>query len=418
VSGSDERQYESDQRDAASAAAELATALRDLQKGTPLSLRSLAKEVHVSASTLSRYLRGAGVPPLEVVEQLAAVCAGDAHALKTLWLRAATARNKLRLTGSESPVEIPAAADAQETVQLPRADGDGAPAGPGAVPPAETTPPQASGLDDARWLWAQVRRWFPTGARFAAGAVAFAILAVLLTWDIALRFADHPDPLRIQAVDPPFQGQYPQRTPGAAGPVSPSDPRQTPTPPGLPASGRPGAAPGPVVSTPPGRPSGNPVSRPTPSPPAGTPPASAPDPVVIKPFEPKCQFTNSRRASDDNFRIDAGGTLRRGQVCQTGKIRFTLEENGDLVLRRLGESAPKWQASWGRPSVLEHRATEATFQPDHKFVLSDPTAANPVWTSGAVPQDLQCCGYLQVQSDGNVVIYTKDDVPIWATDTK
>ncbi|MFL6072581.1 MAG: helix-turn-helix domain-containing protein [Mycobacteriales bacterium] len=68
--------------------ARLSVELRRLRELSGLSLRSLERKVHVSDSSLSRYLAGQSVPPWSVVVALCQLAGRDPEPLRDLWERA------------------------------------------------------------------------------------------------------------------------------------------------------------------------------------------------------------------------------------------------------------------------------------------------------------------------------------------
>ncbi|MCP2243629.1 Helix-turn-helix domain-containing protein [Lentzea aerocolonigenes] len=96
----------------------LATALSTLQRDSGRPLRSLESEIHVSDSSLSRYLRGRSVPPWDVVRALCTALGAD-------------------------PAEYRARWEAADAVQ-PRTAPEPSPEKPGTAPPRT----------GRRWLWA------------------------------------------------------------------------------------------------------------------------------------------------------------------------------------------------------------------------------------------------------------------------
>jgi len=70
------------------ASARLAVELRRLRELSGMSLRSLERKVHVSDSSLSRYLAGQSVPPWSVVAALSQLAGQDPESLRELWERA------------------------------------------------------------------------------------------------------------------------------------------------------------------------------------------------------------------------------------------------------------------------------------------------------------------------------------------
>ncbi|MFF5427937.1 MULTISPECIES: RICIN domain-containing protein [unclassified Streptomyces] len=63
----------------------LGRALRDLQRRSGCTLRSLETRVRISDSSLSRYFRGATVPPWATVRDLCVALGGDPADYRTLW---------------------------------------------------------------------------------------------------------------------------------------------------------------------------------------------------------------------------------------------------------------------------------------------------------------------------------------------
>lgn len=67
------------------AAGKLAVELRRMREVTGMSLRSLERKVHVSDSSLSRYLSGQSVPPWSVVVALCDLAGRDPDSLHAMW---------------------------------------------------------------------------------------------------------------------------------------------------------------------------------------------------------------------------------------------------------------------------------------------------------------------------------------------
>lgn len=92
----------------------LGRALRELQRRSGCTLRSLEKSVRISDSSLSRYFRGTTVPPWATVRDLCKALDGDPADYRLLW--EAADRSQRRTAPASGPQE----ADAAET-------GDGPP---------------------------------------------------------------------------------------------------------------------------------------------------------------------------------------------------------------------------------------------------------------------------------------------------
>jgi CubicO group peptidase (beta-lactamase class C family) len=67
---------------------ELAGSLRQLRDLTGRSLRELARDIHVSSSSLSRYFAGQAVPPWPTVVALCKAAGRDPRPLREVWERA------------------------------------------------------------------------------------------------------------------------------------------------------------------------------------------------------------------------------------------------------------------------------------------------------------------------------------------
>ncbi|MET9956097.1 RICIN domain-containing protein [Streptomyces sp. NPDC006339] len=74
-----------DRRDDEDPARALGRALRDLQRRSGCTLRSLETSVRISDSSLSRYFRGTTVPPWGTVRDLCEALGGDPAAYRSLW---------------------------------------------------------------------------------------------------------------------------------------------------------------------------------------------------------------------------------------------------------------------------------------------------------------------------------------------
>lgn len=109
-------------------AAELGAKLRELRKRTGKSLKELERDVHVSDSSLSRYLAGRAVPPWTVVEGLSLLAGQDSAPLRTLWDQANRARRSVAETSNgtaaaQPPVAEPAAGQDDDEPMKPRRRG-------------------------------------------------------------------------------------------------------------------------------------------------------------------------------------------------------------------------------------------------------------------------------------------------------
>ncbi|GAB3979125.1 hypothetical protein GCM10029978_073660 [Actinoallomurus acanthiterrae] len=71
--------------DGCTAAARLGIELRALRRRTGKSLKNLEELVHVSDSSMSRYLSGRIVPPWPVIERLSRLAGEDPYSLRPLW---------------------------------------------------------------------------------------------------------------------------------------------------------------------------------------------------------------------------------------------------------------------------------------------------------------------------------------------
>lgn len=175
----------------------LGRVLRAMQRESGRSLRSLAAQIHVSHSSLSRYMRGEVLPPWDSVARICDATGGDLERARALWLAAAEAR------GDEPAEPAEAVAERTETAwswnEAPDAVADRAavrgvvarkPAGvTGVWPP---TPVHSSGVGrgiravPARKPVGLVRLWLPRRLRPAGAVSALAWLAVGLAAGLVL----------------------------------------------------------------------------------------------------------------------------------------------------------------------------------------------------------------------------------------
>jgi transcriptional regulator with XRE-family HTH domain len=127
---------------------------------------------------------------------------------------------------------------------------------------------------------------------------------------------------------------------------------------------------------------------------------------------PKCQFSHSRMGKAlwlEAFVVDPGGTLRRGEVCQIGRAHVTVEEEGGLTVRIVGRRDVEWKSSWFTRRGA--KTDRAVFTADGRLSTYD-AANTELWVSHRPTQSAE--GQLAVQSDGNLVIYSKDWQHLWA----
>lgn len=136
-------------------AAEFAARLRELKERSGRSYGALAKQLHVSNSTLHRYCHGKALPAeFATVDRFARLCDAapqERMALHRLWLLADAARGRAQ-GGSSGHGETPAAASAAEAAVAATAPGDASTAPPGASPnapdsPGHPAPPAAASSD-------------------------------------------------------------------------------------------------------------------------------------------------------------------------------------------------------------------------------------------------------------------------------
>ncbi|MFD4675962.1 helix-turn-helix domain-containing protein [Lentzea sp. NPDC058450] len=87
----------------------LANALSTLQRDSGRTLRSLEPEIHVSDSSLSRYLRGHSFPPWDVVRALCTALGADPAEYRALWeaAEATQPRAAAEPVPEEKPVTAP-----------------------------------------------------------------------------------------------------------------------------------------------------------------------------------------------------------------------------------------------------------------------------------------------------------------------
>lgn len=113
--------------------------------------------------------------------------------------------------------------------------------------------------------------------------------------------------------------------------------------------------------------------------------------------------------SGHGSQLQPGELLRPGQMLTSpnGRYSFVYQTDGNLVLYRNSDREARWSSETnGNPAGC------VTMQTDGDLVVYD-TVLNPLWLSGTWSAGSR----LQVQDDGNVVIYGPDGAPRWATDT-
>ncbi|MFC7982570.1 helix-turn-helix domain-containing protein [Streptomyces sp. NPDC057336] len=155
--------------------------LRELKERSGLSYGALGKRLHMSASTLHRYVSGEVVPvEFAPAERLARVCRATPEELLELhrrWIRADALRG-VKKGGSESGADGEGEEQAGRSAEpsLPAADEDAPPAPPEPAPsePAPPRPPQPEPVPPAP------RRSVPRAALYAASGVVAVSVAVAL----------------------------------------------------------------------------------------------------------------------------------------------------------------------------------------------------------------------------------------------
>ena len=117
--------------------------------------------------------------------------------------------------------------------------------------------------------------------------------------------------------------------------------------------------------------------------------------------------------------LNAGQQLNVGDTLTSsgGNYYLILQTDGNLVLYPIGQYGQN--ALWATGTNGKPSQKACMQSSDGNFVVydtmsTDTTSANALWASNTVghPGDYLCC-----QDDGNLVIYTSDNSPIWATNT-
>ncbi|MGW7068453.1 helix-turn-helix domain-containing protein [Streptomyces sp. NPDC054855] len=189
-------------------AGDLAELLRELKERSGLSYGSLAKRLHVSTSTLHRYVSGAAVPTeFAPLERFARVCKASREEMVELhrrWILADASRGdrKEALPGAapvaapDEPVAaVPAPADPARTVPAPADATDPArPGDPGDEPPGIVIgPAPTDGRTEGRRL-PRARVLVAAGVVLALGATAVAVQAASGGGDRDPAAVDSPAP--------------------------------------------------------------------------------------------------------------------------------------------------------------------------------------------------------------------------------
>ena len=104
-----------------------------------------------------------------------------------------------------------------------------------------------------------------------------------------------------------------------------------------------------------------------------------------------------------------GTDLQTGQTVQSCDNRFSLSlANGNLTLTYVGTTL--WSSG-----TVGSGATYGTMQDDGDFVLYAEDGGAAQWASGT--PSLGCGAYLDLQNDGNLVLYDSSQNARWSTGT-
>jgi len=119
--------------------------------------------------------------------------------------------------------------------------------------------------------------------------------------------------------------------------------------------------------------------------------------------------SSSGRKHSVPSRLHSGGILRNGALLKSpnGKYRLVMQGDGNLVL--YWENYAIWASN-----TRHHPGDFATMQGDGNFVIYQ--GRRPIWASGSA-RGGDAAYSLNLQNDGNVVIYTSAGRPIWQTRT-
>ncbi len=127
---------------------DFAELLRELKERSGLSYGALGKRLHMSGSTLHRYVSGEVVPvEFAPVERLARVCRATPEELLELhrrWIRADALRGVKKDGGEEAGTVEEPGADERETSPERETSGEGEISAEGSAPPAVADPPRSS----------------------------------------------------------------------------------------------------------------------------------------------------------------------------------------------------------------------------------------------------------------------------------
>ncbi|MFD8479658.1 hypothetical protein [Kitasatospora sp. NPDC059673] len=106
--------------------------------------------------------------------------------------------------------------------------------------------------------------------------------------------------------------------------------------------------------------------------------------------------------------LTPGTTLKPGASVASGRIRLTMQTDGNLVLYYLFDGKPIWNTG-----TAGHPGATATMQADGNLVITDAngTTLNSSQTSG------NNGAYAKVQNDCNFVVYNTAGTAIWSSNT-
>jgi hypothetical protein len=118
---------------------------------------------------------------------------------------------------------------------------------------------------------------------------------------------------------------------------------------------------------------------------------------------------NKALADTGTYKLNPGEYLFADQylISPNGEYQAKQQSDGNFVLYDYGN--PLWASN-----ILDTSVSYTIMQTDCNLV-SYTYNGTPVWATNTSGLGYGC--YLQVQDDGNLVIYTAFDGPVWATNT-
>ncbi|KAG6546783.1 hypothetical protein Mapa_011729 [Marchantia paleacea] len=132
--------------------------------------------------------------------------------------------------------------------------------------------------------------------------------------------------------------------------------------------------------------------------------------------QPKWASNTWRLRSQCVPRLTSGESMYGGDSREsTNRIfRLLMHDDGSLQLFRKGHQGPIWASTLASPK----RKCYFTMHPDGNAVIYDGTSRKPLWSTPSHSGGCSGTFYIEVEDDGNVVLYDSERNAHWATNTR